>query len=61
MNVDRTAEHIYVHPNTVRYRINRFEEITGAHLRDARTAFEVWWALEHTALPTLEEPPNDSR
>jgi hypothetical protein len=60
MNVDRTAERIYVHPNTVRYRINRFEEITGAHLRDARTAFEVWWALEHAAM-RLEEPPDDSR
>jgi hypothetical protein len=56
MNVDRTAEQVYVHPNTVRYRLGRFEEMTGVQLRDTRTAFEVWWALEHAA--TLEEPPS---
>jgi PucR-like helix-turn-helix protein len=58
MNVDRAAERLYVHPNTVRYRISRFEEITGARLRDARTAFEVWWALDHAAMRSAAPPPS---
>lgn len=50
MNVERTAEQLFVHGNTVRYRIARFEEQSGASLRDSLTAFEVWWALERAAL-----------
>lgn len=47
MHVVRTAERIFVHPNTVRYRISRFEELTGVSLRsNPATAFEVLWALE---------------
>jgi DNA-binding PucR family transcriptional regulator len=34
----------------VRYRIARFEELTGVVFRGNRTAaFEVLWALEHRA------------
>jgi predicted metal-dependent hydrolase len=48
MNVARTAVRLFVHPNTVRYRINRFEELTGRHLRGSSTmVFEMLWALEH--------------
>jgi DNA-binding PucR family transcriptional regulator len=50
MHVERAAERLFVHPNTVRYRIGRFEELTGATLRDPRTAFEVWWALRWSGL-----------
>lgn len=50
MHVGRTAEQIFVHPNTVRYRISRFEELTGVSLRsNPAAAFEVLWALEHWA------------
>jgi hypothetical protein len=45
MQVERAAERLFVHPNTLRYRIARFEEATGANLRDPATMFEVWWAL----------------
>jgi DNA-binding PucR family transcriptional regulator len=54
-NVDRTAEVLYVHPNTVRYRISRFEELTDAKLREPRVGFEVWWALQRAAM----HPPSD--
>lgn len=47
MHVRRAASELFVHPNTLRYRISRFETLTGADLRDHQTAFEVWWALEH--------------
>ncbi|WP_167837732.1 PucR family transcriptional regulator [Nocardia altamirensis] len=47
MRVDRTAEQLHLHPNTVRYRITRFERLTETSLRDARSILEVWWALQY--------------
>jgi sugar diacid utilization regulator len=50
LHVNATARTIHVHPNTVRYRIARFEELAGVALRsDRRAAFEVLWALEYRA------------
>ena len=46
MHVDRAAEALFVHANTLRYRLSRFEEATGCSLRDTTTQFEVWWALQ---------------
>jgi DNA-binding PucR family transcriptional regulator len=46
MHIERAAEQLFVHPNTLRYRVGRFEEITGANLRSTQTALEVWWALQ---------------
>lgn len=40
-----TAQTMFVHANTVRYRIERFEELTGCSLRSIRTVAEVWWIL----------------
>lgn len=39
-----TAHDLDVHPNTVRYRLNRYEELTGATLRDVKVLCEIWWA-----------------
>lgn len=50
MHVETTATRLFVHQNTVRYRLARFEELTGASLRDTRVLVEVWWALELTAM-----------
>jgi hypothetical protein len=49
MNVERTATRLFVHQNTVRYRLNRFEELTGASLHEPEDLFGVWWALEFSA------------
>jgi DNA-binding PucR family transcriptional regulator len=38
-----------VHPNTLRYRLRRFEEMTNASLRRTEDLFETWWALERLA------------
>jgi PucR C-terminal helix-turn-helix domain len=46
MHVERTATRLFVHQNTVRYRIARFEELTGTSLGDTEVVLEVWWALE---------------
>lgn len=43
---ERTGTQLFVHPNTVRYRIKRYEEIVGTSLRDTATMVGIWWALE---------------
>ncbi|GAA3077329.1 PucR family transcriptional regulator [Streptomyces glomeratus] len=39
------AESLFVHPNTVRYRLRRIEELTGRSLSDPRTAADLGAAL----------------
>jgi hypothetical protein len=69
MHFERAATRLFVHQNTLRYRIGRFEAITGANLRDPTVAFEVWWALErhaasadrHGEAGVLEPTPSSER
>jgi hypothetical protein len=49
-NVAATAEALGVHPNTVRHRVKRFEELTGASIGEHQTAIELWWALQSRQL-----------
>jgi hypothetical protein len=49
-NIDVTAKDLAVHPNTVRQRLDRFEEATGRSLRETETVVEVWWALQRRRL-----------
>ncbi|OBF82685.1 PucR family transcriptional regulator [Mycobacterium sp. 852002-51163_SCH5372311] len=46
MHVERTAKRLFVHQNTVRYRLTRFEELTGASLHETEALVGLWWALE---------------
>jgi PucR C-terminal helix-turn-helix domain len=50
MRIDDTARTLHVHANTLRHRLRRFEEATGANLRDPRVVVELWWALERRRL-----------
>ena len=50
LSVKATAEALDVHQNTVRYRLGRFEELTGAVLERPVIAFEVWWAMQRQFL-----------
>ncbi|MFC7612772.1 PucR family transcriptional regulator [Actinokineospora soli] len=40
------AERLFVHPNTVRYRIRRIQELTKRDLADPRGAAELYMAIE---------------
>ena len=46
MRIDESARALIVHPNTLRHRLDRFQQVTGADLRRTEDLVEVWWALE---------------
>jgi hypothetical protein len=50
MRVEDAARTLHVHPNTLRHRLRRFEEATGAELRRPADLVELWWALERRRL-----------
>lgn len=50
-NIPRTARALHVHVNTLRYRLTRFEELTGRTLADSETIVELAWVLH--AEPTV--------
>ncbi|WP_250291841.1 helix-turn-helix domain-containing protein [Frankia sp. CiP1_Cm_nod1] len=49
-SVAAAARALSVHENTVRYRLERYQTITGADLADTDTLVEVWWALEYASI-----------
>ncbi|MFJ2026525.1 PucR family transcriptional regulator [Streptomyces sp. NPDC087897] len=50
-----TSRGLYVHPNTVRYRLRHIEELTGRSLQDPQAVMEIGAAL--TALRLLPDDP----
>ncbi|WP_405485718.1 PucR family transcriptional regulator [Nocardia sp. NBC_00511] len=46
MRADLTAAELRLHANSVRYRLRRFEQLTGVELSDPGRTLEVWWALQ---------------
>jgi hypothetical protein len=40
-----TADELFLHANTVRYRLSRYEELTGCSLRATAGLVETWWVL----------------
>jgi DNA-binding PucR family transcriptional regulator len=40
-----TASDLYLHVNSVRHRLRRFEEVTGCSLKSNEALAEIWWAL----------------
>lgn len=45
-SVGATSRALFVHVNTIRYRLSKFESITGCSLREIQTIVEVWWILQ---------------
>jgi PucR C-terminal helix-turn-helix domain len=48
--LELTAEQMFMHVNTVRYRLRRFEELTGMNLRHVDDLVQIWWALRRHKL-----------
>lgn len=46
----QTAAELGVHPNTVRYRVGRFERLTGCSLKRTESLAEAWWALRRRGM-----------
>src|SRR5487761_504611 len=44
-SLEATARMLFVHPNTVRYRLRRVTELTGYTPSDGRDAFALWAAI----------------
>ncbi|MFL1379797.1 PucR family transcriptional regulator [Nocardiopsis protaetiae] len=56
-NANEAAERLRIHPQTVRYRMRRLEELFGARLRDPGERFELELVLRARRLPgTVEDP-----
>jgi PucR family transcriptional regulator, purine catabolism regulatory protein len=51
---DRAARALHVHPNTLLYRVRRFEQISGRSLASTESLAEVWLALR-----AIEAAPAD--
>ncbi|HEX2312353.1 MAG TPA: helix-turn-helix domain-containing protein [Thermomonospora sp.] len=52
-----TAAALHLHPNTVRYRIRRFEERSGLRCHHVTDLLMIWWAVRHERIgATTEEP-----
>lgn len=58
--LEACARSLYVHPNTVRYRLRRVGEVTGFSPTDPRDAFVLRTALVVSRLGTWEEPPKNT-
>lgn len=50
---DRAARALHIHPNTLLYRIRRFEQISGRSLASTESLAEVWLAMRTTAAVPL--------
>ena len=44
-SLEATARMLFVHPNTVRYRLRRVTELTGYTPADGRDGFTLWTAI----------------
>lgn len=58
--LEACARTLYVHPNTVRYRLRRVGEVTGHSPTDARDAFVLRTALVVSRLQDWGKPPIQS-
>ena len=50
-----TADELFLHANTVRYRLTRFEEETDSSLRTTMGLMEAWWAITRYRLKRRQD------
>ncbi|WP_158703302.1 helix-turn-helix domain-containing protein [Pseudonocardia dioxanivorans] len=49
LSINDTANELHIHPNSVRYRIGRAEELIGSSLRDLSTIVDIYLAVQIAA------------
>jgi purine catabolism regulator len=58
-NLRATSDALHVHRNTLLYRLERIQQISGMNLEDAEEHFAMWLALRaHRVLSNMEENGN---
>jgi DNA-binding PucR family transcriptional regulator len=57
LRLEVTAAEMFVHVNTLRYRLRRFEELTGTSLRCVDDLVEIWWAIRRHELAADARQP----
>jgi PucR C-terminal helix-turn-helix domain len=50
MRIDESARGLFIHPNTMRHRVDRFQQLSGADLHNTEDVVGVWWALQRRRL-----------
>ena len=56
---DRAARAMHIHPNTLLYRVRRFEQVSGCSFASTESLAEVWLALRATAaVPDVAHRPS---
>jgi hypothetical protein len=50
MRIEDSAKALFVHPNTLRHRLDRFQQLTGADVRNTEDIVGTWWALQRRFL-----------
>ncbi len=49
-DINDTAQALYVHPNTIRYRLERAAKLTGLNLNTSEHRFQIYLALKIASL-----------
>lgn len=60
MRYEQTAREQALHPNTLRKRLARYEELSGLDLHRMDDLVALWWALERRRVGTTADPPPGS-
>ncbi len=47
---EAASKALFIHRNSLRHRLRRFEELTDSNLRDPQTTAEIWWAIQWDSL-----------
>jgi len=45
-NIEQTAKHLFIHPNTLRYRLKQVEQLTGLNLNRFEARAKLWLAMK---------------
>src|SRR3546814_4192054 len=59
-SIQKTAEHLFVHPNTVRYRLEKFRSLTGTKIDRTVETMRVWWAVEYDVVHQSQDESSRS-